>query len=98
MSQLCLHNARVVLPRNVQRGGVLARDGLVVQVFSEKDAPTGLEASESLDLRDAYLAPGLIDIHIHGSVGVDVQATDADGLNRLSEFLLAEGVTGYFAT
>jgi N-acetylglucosamine-6-phosphate deacetylase len=44
------------------------------------------------------LAPGLIDVHIHGSAGIDVQDTDANGLLKLSEFLLNEGVTGYFAT
>src|SRR6185503_21103231 len=41
---------------------------------------------------------GLIDIHIHGSAGVDVQATDEAGLATLSEFLLRQGVTGYFPT
>jgi N-acetylglucosamine-6-phosphate deacetylase len=40
----------------------------------------------------------LIDIHIHGSGGIDVQNTDTDGLSHLSDFLLNEGVTGYFAT
>jgi N-acetylglucosamine-6-phosphate deacetylase len=45
-----------------------------------------------------YLAPGMIDIHIHGSAGVDVLDADRDALTKLSEFLLAEGVTGYFAT
>jgi len=40
----------------------------------------------------------MIDIHIHGSVGIDVQATDAAGLGKLSAFLLSEGVSSYFAT
>src|SRR5439155_3645793 len=98
MAQILLHNARVILQGSVQRGGVLARDGRIAHVFLDADTPTGLSESESIDLAYAYLAPGLIDIHIHGSVGVDVQATDADGLEKLSSFLLTEGVTGYFAT
>lgn len=98
MAQLVLHNARVILEAGVEHGGVLVRDGRIALVFPNEQVPTGLGASESIDLGGAYLAPGMIDIHIHGSAGVDVQSTDAAGLAQLSEFLLAEGVTGYFAT
>ena len=98
MVPLVLHNARVVLDSGVQPGGVLVRDQKISQVFSRDQVPTGFGARESIDLGGAFLAPGLIDIHIHGSTGVDVQATDPLGLAKLSAFLLAEGVTSYFAT
>ena len=98
MAPILFHNARVVLEGGIQRGGVLVRDGRIALVFSNEQVPTGLSATESMDLDGAYLAPGMIDMHIHGSAGVDVQATDAAGLTKLSTFLLAEGVTGYFAT
>ena len=98
MTQLILHNARVVRERGIDRGGVLVRDGLIAQIFAYDQKPAGMSASESIDLDGAYLAPGLIDIHIHGSAGVDVQAADESGLAKLSAFLLSEGVTGYFAT
>ena len=98
MSQLLLYNTWVVLPAAVQHGGVLIRDGDIVKVFSDDDKPRGISSTESVDLAGGYLAPGMIDIHIHGSVGVDVLAADNEALGRLSEFLLSEGVTGYFAT
>lgn len=98
MSHLLLHNARVILKDRIQSGGVLVKDGIITLLFTPDQKPAGLSASESIDLNEAYLAPGLIDIHIHGSTGVDVQATDADGLARISAFLLGEGVTGYFPT
>ncbi len=98
MAQLLLHNARVVLEGGVQRGGVLVHERRIAHVFTHDKTPTGLSANDSIDLAGAYLAPGMIDIHIHGSAGVDVQSTDTAGLTKLSEFLLAEGVTGYFAT
>jgi N-acetylglucosamine-6-phosphate deacetylase len=98
MAAVLFHNARVVLETGVQHGGVFVSDGRVALVFPNEQMPTGLGKSESIDLGGAYLAPGMIDIHIHGSAGVDVQATDPAGLTKLSEFLLAEGVTGYFAT
>jgi N-acetylglucosamine-6-phosphate deacetylase len=98
MTQLLLHNARVVLENEILHGGVLIQDDRIAQVFADKQTPTGLGASESVDIEGRYLAPGMIDIHIHGSAGVDVQNADRAALAKLSEFLLSEGVTGYFAT
>jgi len=88
----------VILESGVQHGGVLIRDRRIALVFAHAQTPAGLSASDTIDLGGAYLAPGMIDIHIHGSAGVDVQSTDAAGLTKLSKFLLAEGVIGYFPT
>jgi N-acetylglucosamine-6-phosphate deacetylase len=98
MTQLLIHNANVVLKDKVQPGGLFVRDGRIAQVFAGADAPTGLSESETLDMREAMLAPGMIDIHIHGSAGVDVQNANQDEFGKLSKFLLSEGVTGYLAT
>jgi N-acetylglucosamine-6-phosphate deacetylase len=98
MAELLLRNARVVLENAVQPGGAVARDGRIALVFSDKETPAGASAKESIDLKGALLSPGLIDIHIHGSAGVDTQSADQAELAKLSQFLIAEGVTGYFAT
>src|SRR5215510_2839540 len=98
MSQLLLYNSRVVLKDAVKPGGVLIRDRRIELVFTRDQTPVGLSSSNSIDLGGAYLAPGFIDIHIHGSTGIDVQDTDAVGLRKLSDFLVAEGVTAYFPT
>src|SRR5262249_14745631 len=92
-TDLLLHNAVVVLERSTIHGGVLARDGRIAAVFAEADKPSGLPDAETMDLAGAHLAPGMIDIHIHGAAGVDVQDTDEVGLKKLSEFLLSRGVT-----
>ncbi len=98
MSHLLLRNATIIFERKVEHGSVLTSDGLIAGVFARGQEPVGLSASETLDIGGAYLAPGMIDIHIHGSAGVDVLEAGADDLATLSSFLLAEGVTGYFAT
>jgi N-acetylglucosamine-6-phosphate deacetylase len=97
MDQLLITNARLVLPDRIQSGALLIREGRIAGIFSG-DLPTGLGSSETFDAAGAYLAPGMIDIHIHGSAGVDVMCADAEGLAKLSDFLLGEGVTGYFPT
>ncbi|MFL6275845.1 MAG: N-acetylglucosamine-6-phosphate deacetylase [Blastocatellia bacterium] len=93
-----LHNAKLILDGGILHGGVVVRDGRIVEVFTAENAPSGFSADEAIDLRGMHLAPGLIDIHIHGSAGVDVQNAGGEQLQALSEFLLSEGVTGYFAT
>jgi N-acetylglucosamine-6-phosphate deacetylase len=98
MSQILLHNARVVLDGRVANGSLLVRGGRIARVFSDEQAPVGLAQEERVDCRGDYLAAGMIDIHIHGSAGVDAQASDEKGLGHLSEFLMSEGVTGYFPT
>jgi N-acetylglucosamine-6-phosphate deacetylase len=95
---LVLHNSKLILPHGIEHGGVIVEDGRLARVFADDDRPAGLSRPESIDLKGAYLAAGLIDIHIHGSAGVDVQATDEAGLAKLSQFLLRQGVTGYFPT
>ncbi|HKP13016.1 MAG TPA: N-acetylglucosamine-6-phosphate deacetylase [Blastocatellia bacterium] len=98
MTQLLLHNARLILNDGIRRGGVAVREGRIAQVFGDEQTPAGLSADETVDLGGAHLAPGMVDIHIHGSAGVDVQNASHAELETLSDFLIAEGVTGYFAT
>jgi N-acetylglucosamine-6-phosphate deacetylase len=49
-----------------------------------------------LDLRGCYVAPGLVDIHVHGGGGHD--AMDPKGLGGLSRFLAEGGVTSFLPT
>ncbi len=49
-------------------------------------------------LADAILAPGFVDIHMHGGAGLDVMRSTPAELPHLNKFLTTHGVTGYFAT
>ena len=50
------------------------------------------------DFPGAILAPGYLDIHVHGGNGVDVMRADPSELLRLNRFHAVHGVTGYFPT
>ena len=45
-----------------------------------------------------WIAPGLVDTHIHGFMNHDVMDNDADGLKVISEGLLSCGVTSFLPT
>ena len=96
MSELFLSNALVLLEHGFERGGVSIANGRISEVMTGEREANG--ATNRIDLEGAYLSPGMIDIHIHGSAGVDVMEADQQSLGKLSEFLLSQGVTGYFAT
>lgn len=94
MSSVVLKNCDVVLPDTVIiKGSVLVRGGTIVDVSVNE-----LEGDEIIDLGGKLLFPGFIDIHIHGAVGVDVNAASAHDLERVADFLAANAVTAWVPT
>lgn len=79
----------------IERPLVVVDGGSIVAIGSQNDVekPHG---AQTLDFQDCVLAPGLIDIHIHGSAGHDVMQPDKRGLEQMEEFLASRGVTSYF--
>lgn len=53
---------------------------------------------ESASAPSDYIIPGLIDLQVNGSHGVDVMAASVDGLLEISEKLAHEGVSAWLPT
>jgi N-acetylglucosamine-6-phosphate deacetylase len=81
--------------KRIERPLLLIDDGSITDIRSqgEPDLPAN---AKRIDFKDCVLAPGLIDIHIHGSAGHDVMQADEQGRRRMEEFLASRGVTSYF--
>jgi N-acetylglucosamine-6-phosphate deacetylase len=58
--------------------------------------PTG--SAKVIDYAGYWIAPGLVDTHIHGFKNHDVMDNDFKGLNAISEELLSCGVTSFLPT
>jgi N-acetylglucosamine-6-phosphate deacetylase len=94
---LVLRNSRVVLPDRVAESAtVFIKSGRISQLSLVPDV-LSLDGREE-DLQELTLFPGFIDLHIHGAVGVDTMDATADDLNRVSKFLVSQGVTGWVPT
>jgi N-acetylglucosamine-6-phosphate deacetylase len=76
---------------------LLIEDRRIVEV-SSRAARQIPEGARVLDFGDAILAPGLVDIHIHGGAGHDVMSADSAGVAALEHLLFTHGVTSYFPT
>jgi N-acetylglucosamine-6-phosphate deacetylase len=93
--ELTVIKGKLVTPHGViPRGRVVVEGGKITRVGPDDGGARG----RVLDFREGIVAPGFIDLHIHGGGGYDVMDASADCLNRLSLFLAAGGVTSFLAT
>ena len=65
------------------------------KIISIGAAPAG---TEIIDAAGAFVAPGFINVHIHGAAGVDTMDDDLTALQTLADFLPSTGVTSFLPT
>ncbi|HKP68000.1 MAG TPA: N-acetylglucosamine-6-phosphate deacetylase [Pyrinomonadaceae bacterium] len=94
MSSLTLSNAVALVGDELVDGATIVVEG--ERIDSVKSVSTA--GPYGIDCADLRICPGSIDVHIHGAVGADVNATDVDGLVEIARFLARKGVTAWVPT
>ena len=95
-SSLVLNNARVILrDHELETGSVVVGSGLITAVA---DVSPIIPGAATIDLAGMVLLPGFIDVHIHGSAGIDVLDATPEQLTEVAVFLATQGVTGWVPT
>lgn len=90
--------ARLYTPvEEIQHPLLVVEEGRITDILSRATNEVAADASV-IDFGDAILAPGFLDIHIHGGAGLDVMRASVSELPRLGQFEASHGVTGYFPT
>lgn len=91
-----LINGRLIVPD--ARGDFKISTGCLT--FDEKIISVGepVDGAEILDAENNFVAPGFINIHIHGAAGFDTMDDDLDALKSFAEFLPRGGVTSFLPT
>ncbi|MFT8410402.1 MAG: N-acetylglucosamine-6-phosphate deacetylase [Schleiferilactobacillus perolens] len=91
-----IHAAKFFLPSNTENGGYLeiTDEGKFGQYLPESQKPTG----KIEEMNGQWIAPGLVDTHIHGLLGHDVMDNDWEAIKTMSEGLLKAGVTSWLPT
>ncbi|MGA2966855.1 MAG: N-acetylglucosamine-6-phosphate deacetylase, partial [Terriglobales bacterium] len=76
---------------------VLVEQGRILEITARggRQVPAGVSVT---DFADGAMAPGYIDLHIHGGSGYDVMDEDAAALPAIERLLARHGVTSYFPT
>lgn len=86
---------KIILKDRIAENCALLYTNRIEGIIAENLVP---EDAEIIDAKGGYVAPGLIDMHIHGYLGKDVCDGEEESIRVISKGLLANGVTGYLPT
>lgn len=90
---MILKNLKIVLKDKVINKGYLVFENGLISKIAEGDC-----SLEAIDCTNLIAMPGFIDIHIHGSAGIDFMDAKEDDYKIIAESLFKEGVTTFLAT
>ena len=77
---------------------IVIDDGRITDIFQSAGEEDRNFDGEIIDAEGLLLAPGMIDIHIHGCMGADTMDANPNALNTMSNYLVRHGITLFYAT
>ncbi|MFH0958581.1 MAG: N-acetylglucosamine-6-phosphate deacetylase [Pseudomonadota bacterium] len=93
---ICLDHAAVILPDQIlEDHTVQMKDGQVIAITPSKKTPA---VPSRLDLQGAYLAPGFIDLHVHGAKSRDAMEATLPAWRAISRYHASGGTTSLALT
>lgn len=87
---MLIKNAMILVGKSFLEGDI--RFGRTIEAVGRLEGPADLDA------QGAYVVPGLVDVHTHGAMGEDFSDGKPEGLQPMSDYYAAHGVTSYLAT
>lgn len=89
-------NGKIITPDGVLTDHTLVLEGsTIAAIVPAKDA---LADSEVIDAGGLWVAPGLIDVHVHGGDGHDTMDATVKAIHGMARFFAKHGVTSYYPT
>jgi len=96
MPATIIRAARVLTPdEDLSPGAVVLHDGVINAV--DRDISLS-EGANVIDLPDATLVPGFIDLHVHGGGGFSLMTDDPEEIRSYARWVASRGVTSFLAT
>ena len=88
-------NGRLIFPNGVRDGlDLVAGDGMITAIRAQAP-PMG---EMVVDLEGNYLAPGFIDLHVHGAMGRDTMQASAKAFRTICDYHASGGTTSLLLT
>ena len=89
-------NGRLIFPNGVRDGlDLIVEDGLITGIRPQGPVMGGEQIT---DLGGNYLAPGFIDLHVHGAIGHDTMQASAKAFRAICEHHASGGTTSLLLT
>ena len=97
-----IQNGILILPNKhgrfvAQTELVLCYDERITRIVPAAEF-TAEGVDKVIDAAGAYVAPGFVNVHIHGCDGADTMDEDADALGKIAAFQARTGVTSFLPT
>ena len=90
-------NASLILSDRVEPGRhVLVEEGRIAGISGKDERDW--QGHEVVDLDGSYLAPGFIDLHLHGAIGRDTMEADAGAFEAICNYHATGGTTSLLLT
>jgi N-acetylglucosamine-6-phosphate deacetylase len=97
MTDLLFTRGTLILPDRLLDGFVRVRDGRIVD-FGPGPGPRPEPGLKVIDLAGKYLAPGFVDLHVHGGDGHDFMDGTAEAFRAICRVHHRHGTTSLLAT
>jgi len=92
---MILTNARLIFPDGIRDGlEVVVHDGKIDAIRPAARA----RGKDVVDLAGNYLAPGFVDLHVHGALGRDTMEGSAEAFRAICDFHATGGTTSLLLT
>ncbi|NLI90248.1 MAG: N-acetylglucosamine-6-phosphate deacetylase [Epulopiscium sp.] len=94
----CIFNGIILLDGKQLEGKALLYNETIQEIIDEEEALDLPQVTERVDARGGYIAPGFVDIHIHGYDGVDTMDGTVEDIQIIAKGIPANGVTSFLPT
>ena len=102
---MILTNARLISPDGIRDGlEVVVEEGKIAEIrppaprLRRTGEQTRTSSKDVVDLDGNYLAPGFIDLHVHGALGRDTMDSSAEAFRTICDFHARDGTTSVLLT
>ena len=95
LNEVILTNARLIFPDGIRDGlEVVAQRGKIAAIRDQAPA----RSEDIVDLHGNYLAPGFIDLHVHGALGRDSMEASTEAFQAICDYHASGGTTSLLLT
>ena len=95
LNEVILTNARLIFPDGIRDGlEVVAERGKIAAIRDQAPA----RSEDIVDLHGNYLAPGFIDLHVHGALGRDSMEASTEAFQAICDYHASGGTTSLLLT